>query len=127
MPISFLFDTGRNLVTIIAEGLITDDELRCYRIDLTSDPRFRPGMRILSDHRSVEKHRLSIEGAYQAMKENQQLESKLKDCRQAIVTSSDLHYGMTRMYIAMMSETFPNIRVFREMEEAQAWLFDETE
>lgn len=61
------------------------------------------------------------------MKENQQLESKLKDCRQAIVTSSDLHYGMTRMYIAMMSETFPNIRVFREMEEAQAWLFDETE
>lgn len=126
MPISFQFDPERNLVIVMAEGIITDDDLQSYRKELTSDPRFRPGMRILSDHRSVERHLLTLEGAYQSMKENGALESKFKDCRQAIVTNSDLHYGMTRMYQTMMSDIFPNMKVFRDMEEAKAWLFEET-
>ncbi len=127
MPISFYFDPELNLVTVIAEGIITDDDLGEYRKKLTNDPRFNPGIKILSDHRSVEKHALSVDGIYKNMKENGLLEAKLKDCRQAIVTNSDLHFGMTRMYQAMMSDIFPNIKVFRDMDEAKAWLFGENE
>ncbi len=126
MPISFKFNPERNLVTVLAEGIITDDDMRCYRKDLISDPRFCPGMKVLSDHRSVEQHMLSVEGVYRNMQENGVLKSQFKDCRQAIVTNSDLHFGMTRMYQVMMSDIFPNIKVFRDIDEAEAWLFEET-
>ena len=43
--------------------------------------------------------------------------------RSALVVSTDLDYGMARMYEMLMEgEIGPRVKVFRDMEEAKAWL-----
>jgi hypothetical protein len=98
-----------------------------YRTRLSSDADFQAGMKILSDHRSVEQHQITVEGIYRSMEVDETLEAKLKGCKQAIVTQSDLHFGMMRIYQTMMRGVFPNIEIFRDKDAAEAWLFSEEE
>jgi len=118
VPISYRIDPERNLVTTRAEGVVTDEDMVRYRSQLSSDVDFQAGMKILSDHRNVERHQITVD---------ETLEVKLKDCKQAIVTQSDLHFGMMRIYQTMMRDTFPKIEIFRDIAAAEAWLFSEEE
>jgi hypothetical protein len=127
VPISYRIDPERNLVTTRAEGVVTDEDMVRYRSQLSSDVDFQAGMKILSDHRNVERHQITVEGIYRSMKVDETLEVKLKDCKQAIVTQSDLHFGMMRIYQMMMRDTFPKIEIFRDIAAAEAWLFSEEE
>ena len=42
--------------------------------------------------------------------------------RNAVVASSDLHFGLARMYEALTSDLPVNLSVFRDMDEARAWV-----
>ena len=42
--------------------------------------------------------------------------------RNAVVASSDLQFGLARMYEALISEIPANLSVFRDMDEARAWV-----
>jgi hypothetical protein len=40
----------------------------------------------------------------------------------AIVVSSDVEYGMARMYMALTEIEHPNTAVFRDYDDAQEWI-----
>ncbi|MCZ7643818.1 MAG: hypothetical protein M5U26_00805 [Planctomycetota bacterium] len=47
-----------------------------------------------------------------------------KACRRALVAPRDLVYGLARMYEMKSGELGQNVRVFRSLEQALAWLGD---
>jgi len=120
-------DPERDLVILVAQGDITDEDLATCRADLVKNSLFHHGMKILADFRGVEKFSLSMDGVFQRVEGDRPLEPELKDSRQAVVTSSDLLFGMVRVYQARMSEIFEKIEVFRDIDKAEAWLFEESE
>jgi tetrahydromethanopterin S-methyltransferase subunit E len=42
--------------------------------------------------------------------------------RVAMVATTDVHYGLSRMYQAFRSDSPLDLRVFRDMREARTWL-----
>jgi hypothetical protein len=125
MPITYHIDPERNLVTISANGIINDPEYREIRARIASDPQFRPGMNQLEDYRSVEEHNFTAEGYDSFLDQEISLRPVFGESRHAIVTSSDLHFGLTRKLIVEIGDSHQDTRVFRSMEEAEAWLSEE--
>jgi hypothetical protein len=124
MPITYQIDPERNLVLVEGHGVLTDKDFPKFRAKLFSDPLFQPGMKELADYRSVERHELTTDGFIKFLEQEKDDSASLIDYRIAVVTTSDLHYGFSRMYMSMMEEYLGEMRVFRDMEEAKAWLFD---
>lgn len=125
MPISYRIDTERNLVLAKGDGIINDADLLEFRRQLVSDPAFHPNMRELTDFRDVEKHEHNLEGLNKFLEQEKKYADRLgRDYRIAIVTSSDLHFGFSRMYIAGVSDMLPEVQVFRDIDEAETWLFE---
>jgi hypothetical protein len=123
MPISYRIDAERNLVLAEAHGVLTDDDIINFRKRLLEDPAFQPGMHELSDYRRAERHELTTEGLQRFIEHDKSVMEKLgSDYRIAIVTRSDLHFGFSRMYIAGVSDILPEVQVFRDIDEAEAWL-----
>jgi len=127
MPITYQIDPERSLVTISAYGVLEEPEYRETRAELASDSRFRLGMKVLEDFRSVEKHEFTTEGYNRFIEQEILLQPIFGNGRHAIVTHSDLQYGLTRKLIGEMGTSSRDAQVFRDMEDAKAWLFDEDE
>ncbi len=127
MPITYQIDPERNLVTFEAHGILKVPEYQEIRTRLVSDPLFRPGMKQLADFRSVEQHAFTTEGYNHYKDQEILLQPIFGEGRYAIVTNSDLHFGLTRKLFAEMDESHQDSQVFRSIEEAKAWLFSEDE
>ena len=127
MPISYRIDPERNLVLVEGSGVVTDDDLIEFRSSMVNDPLFQSDMKELSDFRSVERHEHNREGYNKFIEQEKSYASLLGDYHIAIVTGSDLHFGFSRLYQAHVVEVLPHVNVFRDMDEAKAWLFEESE
>ena len=127
MAISYRIDVERDLVLVEGSGVLNDVDLLSFRKSLVDDPLFHPDMMELADFRSVERHEHTTEGFNQFLELEKSIIKQLGNYRIAIVTRSDLHYGFSRMYKAQVADVLPQVNVFRDMDEAQAWLFGESE
>jgi hypothetical protein len=123
MPITYHIDPKRNLVTVEAHGALRTGDYIDTRTRLADDPQLEPGMDQLLDFRDVERHELSIELYSRFVELERSLQDRFGDCRIAVVTRSDLHYGFTQMFVVEMMDVRPDYRVFREFEQAERWLF----
>jgi len=127
MPIEYRIDSEKKLVLVKGYGKFSFDDLQEFRANLVKDPLFHEGMKELADYRNVEEHYFTREGFQQFLDQEKQFIDLLRDYMIAIVTDSDLHYGFARMYIAKMSDLIPNVKVFRDFEQAEVWLLGEGE
>jgi hypothetical protein len=125
MPITYQIDPERNLVTVSAHGVLKEHEYRETRAELASDSRFHSGMKVLEDFRSVEKHAFTTESYKRFIEQEILLQPIFGNGRHAIVTHSDLHYGLTRQLIGEMGTSSQEAQAFRDMEEAETWLSNE--
>jgi hypothetical protein len=124
MPIDYCIDPERNLVLVEGHGTLSFDDLQEFRAVLVNDPLFPSVMKELADFRSVEEHDFTIEGFQQFLKQEKHYIDLLRDYQIAIVTDNNLHYGFARMYMARMNDLIPNVQVFRNIDEAKAWLLN---
>lgn len=123
MPARDHFDAERNLLLVVFDGTIADEDLLKYARQAIETSRSSGGHDELIDLRAIE--------------DAGQIESRTlrrvadlftssdrtpEQSRVAIVATSDVQYGLARMYQAFRSESPLDLRVFREMEEARAWL-----
>lgn len=122
MPISYRIDRQRGLVLTTATGALTDEELLHHKRALIDDPEFEPGMRELSDVRSIERLDITPGGVRRLVAVDQEHADRLGDFRLAIVAPSDATFGTARMYQALTEANVRNIGVFRGIEEAEKWL-----
>lgn len=123
MPITYQIDPERNLVTVEAHGALRAGDYIDTRTRLAHDSLLQPGMDQLLDFRDVERHELSIELYSRFVELERSLQDRFGDCRIAVVTHSDLHYGFTQMFVVEMGNVRPDYRVFRALEAAEEWLW----
>ena len=121
MAFSFEIDTERRVVLFTgAEVFSTEDMLTCVE-QVASHPDFRPDFDHLVDMRAVTDFAPSAEDVKTRAKRDH--EGKvLNASRIAIVSSSDIVFGMSRMYETLMDDASVTVRTFKEMESAKSWL-----
>lgn len=115
-----------DIAIVEVEGSLTIDALVAMIDALNSHPRHRDGMNALFDLRRADLFSIHPKDFAQAfdvhIKHRERLARKA-----AIVVSSDLDFGMVRVWDAKVSMMSGQRReVFRDMNAALAWLRDES-
>ena len=119
MAITYHFE-GDYLFTRI-EGDTSYEAVKTYLDNLLADPAFRPGMPGLIDCRQV-KSLFSILDLRRTAADAKRRPQMQVPGRAAVLASSNLIYGLLRMYEVFNEGNPAEIRVFRKPEEAMAWL-----
>jgi hypothetical protein len=101
-----------------AWGTLSPGEIAQHATALKADARFASDFRQLLDFRAVKQ--MGTNG--QGMRELAAMNPFERDSLRAVVVSSSLIFGLTRMY-QVFSDTDPNhLRLFPELTEALEWL-----
>jgi hypothetical protein len=119
MPVSYKIDKQHKLVMSTAFGVVTMADALAHQAQLLADVDFDPSFSQLMDLTHVTKleagpgdiRRLAMETIFSA------------DSRRAILVSSNLVYGLARMF-EIFRETVgeKGIHVFRNLDEALDWV-----
>jgi predicted component of type VI protein secretion system len=118
LPTSYVIDAKRRLVYSRAWGVFSAAEMDEHRRAVATDPAFDPSFAQLGDLREVV--RFDIETAILRREATETIFAPT--ARRALVASSDVGYGLSRVYGAHAELAQQSIRVFREIEDAERWL-----
>ena len=118
MPASYSIDVARRLVLSRAWGVFTAADLFEHYHTLGEDPLFDPSFPQLIDLREVER----VDMVPSVIQRHALEHLFASGTQRALVTSSDVAYQLARMYAAFAAYVPQNVRVFREMSEAETWL-----
>jgi len=110
------------VATVTSHGLVTRDLVMRSRQAIVEDPDFTVGMPTLYDIRAG-----SLSGLYaQAMRwigdQGRKFKERRGAHRTALLVADDLSFGMSRMYEVLGGRPETAVRVFRDYDEALAWL-----
>jgi len=114
---TYEIDNDRAVITF--EGDLDNVQIRQAYEEVTSDPSFLPGSQVLVD---------DLKSGYDpSMMEAQklvQIFSSFSDriAQFAIVVRKDVHFGLGRMVEVYCESQGVNLRIFRELQEAESWL-----
>ena len=120
MPCDCELDLAQRCVKVRASGVLTFDEMIAARRTFTADPNFSPDFYQLYDVRAVT--RTTLTASDLATLANATLFSPAS--RRAVVAPGGETYGLARLfqiYRGLNAGSEP-IKVFRTLEEAEAWL-----
>jgi hypothetical protein len=118
MPCSYTIDLARSLVLSRGWGILTDGELLAHVRALTIDPRFARSFHQLADLRDV----ADVEVSTSTIREMARLNPYGDGSRRAVVVTSDVLFGMARMYQILRDEPTDELEVFRKLDDALRWL-----
>ena len=123
MPMTYRIDQDSQVVRILGQGLITDDDMVACIAALREDPDLQPHMNILSDMRDIDVG-FTSRGVVEMVAVMELSSDRRSAAKAAIVTNSDVAFGMARMFQAQsaIKEQDPQFRIFRGMSEACEWL-----
>ena len=122
MPMTYRIDSRRRLVLTHATGVLTDDDVIAHKERLLRDPEFRSDMAELSDVRAIERLAVTATGVAAMVAHDTNHAGAWRGHRLALVVTSDVAFGMARMYQSLGDDGQGSVGVFRTMEEAEAWL-----
>lgn len=121
--ITFSVDSATRTRTARYSGVITEAELLSTYAALMTAPDYDPTLDDLVDLRAVERLEVSPSAMRQLITIVQPIDALAIPTRTAIVAPTDVVFGMSRMYEMLRGDDVPEeIRVFRSLEEATAWL-----
>ena len=117
MPAEYRIDRSKRLIHSRAWGVMTDQDLVANRTALFADPGFSPDFDQLYDLSEVTEVKVSSTVLLHLA-----MSSRFSPlARRAVVVTSDVAYGMARMY-AMLTGHEDTIQVFRDRPSAVQWL-----
>jgi hypothetical protein len=119
MPCGYTIDLARSLVLSRGWDLVTDRELLAHVRTLTSDPRFARDFRQLVDLRDVTDVRITVS----TIREMVRLNPFGAGARRAVVITSDVVFGMARMYQILSDDSPDELQIFRKIDDALRWLW----
>ncbi len=106
----------------VSGGFTLADYLRAMREFLQSE-HFRPGMPSIWDFRQVDPAAVTSEDLRAIAAYQQEIApTRGPTWKAALVVSSDVGYGMSRMFEAYAGAAPNEVMVFRGMEAAEAWV-----
>ena len=103
------------------------DDVSLYQAfrELWTAGDYNPIHNELSDFRHADLTQLTGEGLRRVMDLSRQLNVVEPPPLTALLVGDDLHYGLSRMSSALAADWSPNFRVFRDHDEAVAWILTE--
>jgi hypothetical protein len=117
MPADYRIDRSERVIYSRAWGVLTDQELAANRAALYADPDFEPDLAQLYDFTDV----TEVQITSPALRELASTTRFSPDARRAVVVSTDVAFGMARMY-SIVSGREGFIQVFRDRASAVQWL-----
>jgi hypothetical protein len=90
-----------------------------------SDPRYRPGMHILIDHRQLDWRGVSPENMHERVELFVRDTVRLDHACAAVVMGVPIEFGIARMeeaYVELEPELGIKVRIFLSIEDAREWL-----
>jgi hypothetical protein len=121
VPINRRTDTDPTLIYTLLSGRVTDQELRSYYEPLLAQHEFRP-WRELVDGTQVTEMMLTPAGLMQLAELVEVNREKARGGRVAMVATTDITYGTFRMWELRREALDYEVRVFRDLALALAWL-----
>lgn len=122
MPLSYRYDAGLDTVFVSITGKIADGELMEAGRRLAADPSVPPGRRELVDVTGFESHDVSAAAMREIAAAFGSYDQTPERVRVAFVAPSDWAFGLARMYQAYRDDSPVQLRVFRDLKSARAWL-----
>src|SRR5262245_35435913 len=129
MPISYDIDHTRKLVLATLTGLVTDAEVFNYQHAVWSQPEVAGYDELIYASGVSFFERTSGNRVHQLAAESARMDAPPFPARLAIVATGTAQYGMARMYQTyreLETKGTKAISVFRTMDEALAWLANES-
>ena len=120
MPVKYSLDRERRLLIVKASGVLVDGDVHAGRQELLDDPDFDRDLGQLFDARDVEEVQFSVE----VMGRMAQTSILARESRRAFVATTAYQYRMASLFVTLAQPYQPNVRVFRDLDEALAWLAD---
>jgi hypothetical protein len=99
-------------------GVLINSEILAHVRALSIDPRFVPNFHQLANLRDVE----DVEVTASTIRELARLNPYGEGSRRAVVVTSDLLFGMARMYQILRDEPADELEIFRKLDDALRWL-----
>ena len=123
MPVETIIDTSRNIIIRTATGLLTLEEAQQAFVSLLSHPDFKQDMHVIWDMNEADISHLTSD-QFMTMIEfiQHHTDSRGDNYKIALIASSDLTYGMSRMFESHGYKLPVSIRVFRELAQAYSWI-----
>ena len=123
MAYHYFIDPAHRRIEIAFEGSLTPDDLAGIRADTIGDPWFDPAFDYLVDGSKVA--RLVEVGTREIhFLAGNRSEVHVAGARRALVAPMDVGFGLSRMFQGM-ADLDGDVRVFRDRDEALAWLSGE--
>jgi hypothetical protein len=122
MPIEFQYFAELGCLHTVGKGRVLLEEFLAYHrgINIANPPS---QLLILSDYRELDASVLSSSDIEQ-IRSNAlgRTENKYQTVKEAIVVSETLAYGLSRMYDSVVYSEKYEVNVFRDINDAKAWL-----
>lgn len=121
---SLEFDTEIGLVRAVQWGKVHLKDWVGFADAILTDPRWKPGMSLLSDIRKADLSEFTFDDMQQYVTHVLTYERETVGTRVATVVATSLNFGVIRMWDAQaeIQQTPVQNRVFQSMDEAEAWL-----
>ena len=119
MPITYRIFAAEAFVLSTALGNLSDAELLGHQLELMGDSKFDPGYPQLDDLRGADMDNVTA-ACIQTLARTQVASKRC--ARRALLVGSDVAYGLARMLQALREGNQPEIRVFRDVDQALGWL-----
>lgn len=104
-------------------GVFNDESLYQVFCDLWTKPDYES--KELYDFSRADVAQVTGESIRKIVTLNRQLHPTVPQHQHAVLAENDLHYGLSRMFIGTNYELNPNLKVFRDRDEAIAWVSSE--
>jgi hypothetical protein len=122
MPIKFKLDPSKNLGTFIANGSLLFDEVQEAIQQFYTNTNPLPSRNILWDLRNASVNEIRSDEAGQLAQLAVRIDKRKEIGKTAIVASSDLVYGVSKIFEAYTGNPDIKFQVFRDMEDALEWI-----
>ncbi len=109
------------MLRITASGVLTDAEVIAVQSVLGAQEQLRGISKVLFDARAVEQWQVHPDTVRRVARTRDEMPHAAGGSRLALIVSDDLGFGLARMY-ALTGAPDERIGVFRNMEDAEAWL-----
>ncbi len=119
---TYTIDLEHGCIFIKWSGIVKAHDIIAFNREIEQDPDYRSGLNRLADFRQAEVVAESDEMRAVVREVIERRDANEGHRKAAILVSGDLQFGRSRMYITMADQTRPELRPFRRLDEAMAWL-----
>lgn len=122
MQIEISIDPDRHVAMVHIAGRLDMREVARAAAAFVDHPDFTPGMPAIFDLRDVDFASFGAAESRAISEINRRLASRRGSARVALLVESDLGFGVLRMHEVLGQSPNLQVRVFRDMVEAQHWV-----